>query len=170
MYCNCSSQGYHGCNPCQYFSTIGTSVSRWCSSGTLDAPYADYAFLTRTNELTAEAGEPIQLNGPSMVTGAFSYANGLLTISQPGIYRLCYIVNLPFETMQDPGLMFYVRAGENIVAGTQASTQGPGTLAVQAIFEVTSRVSLALVCTTSFSVNALNEGDVLASLLVEKLA
>ena len=72
--------------------------------------------------------------------------------------------------MQDPGLMFYVRAGENIVAGTQASTQGPGTLAVQAIFEVTSRVSLALVCNTSFSVNALNEGDVLASLLVEKLA
>lgn len=68
-------------NPCQYFSRIGTSVSRWCSNGcgSLNCPEEEacqccceqrcFAHLTQDQALAVAPGEPIPFTGQALFQG-----------------------------------------------------------------------------------------------------
>lgn len=173
---------YIGCNPCDYFCSIGTSVSRWCSDRSHPCNFEHcqnndfccntrhFAFLTQTGAYTIAGGAPIPFTGSSIVGEGFDLVNGELQIENAGLYRLSYSINIPSGASVNT--TFVIQANGVDVPGTQQSVNHlSGSPAVsinsQAFFEATGAVSLALVSTAPISITPSVSGDTLASLTVE---
>ncbi len=171
---------YLGCNPCEYFCSIGTSVSRWCSDRSQDCDNRDqsccnmrnFAFLTQTDTLDLSAGGHIPFSGTTVIGEGFQLDAGVLRVELPGVYHLSYTINIPSNA--DVATTFVVQAGGQDVAGTQQSiTHVAGmtsaTVSGSAIFEATEQVDIALVSLQALTMTPDVAGDTLATLTIEAL-
>lgn len=75
---NATLVGFTTLNPCDHFSRIGTSVSRWCSKGDNQCPLMQeqpcgceqcFAHLMQDTELCIEAGAAIPFTGRAILKG-----------------------------------------------------------------------------------------------------
>ncbi len=173
---------YIGCNPCEYFCSIGTSVSRWCSDRSHPCNFENcqnfdcccntrqFAFLTQTDAYALPAGAPVPFTGTAVIGEGFEFVNGALRIENPGLYRLSYSLNIPSGSTVTS--TFVIQANGVNVPGTQQSvshTSGSPAVTVnaQAFIEVTEPVTLTLISTSAVAITPGVSGDTLASLMIE---
>lgn len=165
------------CRPCHYFSTLGNSVSRWCSHGCEQDHCACsqplYAYLTQVDDLTVAANSAINFGGPNLLSDEFLFSNGFLELPVPGIYRVEYQLHIPAGAMVNTTVVVQVD-GINI-AGTQQTIVTSGiesarTVTGQAIFQISEPATLALVSSDAFSISTPGVGDVIATMSVVGLA
>lgn len=176
MYPQYSLTTYRSCNPCCYFSSIGTSVSRWCSDGDCSCAcdmmpccMPCFAFLTQTDAMTVEAGGAIPFTGASLLGEGFTLEDGVLTLPVPGTYRVDYQLNIPSGAAVSTTVV--VNAGGVDIAGTQrtifhTAADGATTTSGHAIFEVTEPTTLALITSDALTLTPTATGDTLATMTV----
>lgn len=172
MPCNCSYHARNACNPCDYFSRMGVSYSRWCSTGDPSAPFVSYAYLTQLDALTLEPGGAVPFTGAQMLTSGFAQEDADLLIRNAGTYRAEYVIVVPADAALDT--TFTLVVGGIPIAGTQVSAVHAAgdptvTLTAQAIFEATGATTVQLISEDGVDLIAENEGDLVASLTVVQL-
>lgn len=113
--------------------------------------YPTYGYFTQTGGLTLAAGGSIPFSGPchQSPTGV-QYENGQVVLSQPGTYRVSYMVHLPADVAVDT--TFALVVGGLPVPGTVLAVvkdADSGTQVVTAHALITTDVSSILQVTSS---------------------
>lgn len=180
MYSFGSSTSYNACNLCNYFRTIGSSVSRWCSNGCSTCedhahgccimPF--YAYLTQTAAVNIAAETPIPFTGVNLISDGFELENGLLMLPCPGVYMVNYRVRIPLSSTVNTS--FVVRVDGVDIAGTQQSVVHnpgfpPATLSAQAIFEISEGAAVGLYTTAALDLPVSTGGDPVATMTIVAL-
>lgn len=163
--------------PCDYFRTIGTSVSRWCSNGSgacgdpaqgcCAMPF--YAYLTQTAAFAIAANAPIPFTGANLIGDCIELEDGRLLLPCAGVYMVNYRVHLPVTSTVDTS--FVVRVDGVDIAGTQQSaihTAGlpAATVSAQAIFAVSESAAVGLYTTNALSLPISQSSEALATMTV----
>ncbi len=177
--CGLRGNPINACCPCRYFSSIGNSVSRWCSHGCEDdfpcfpGVLPVYAYLTQLDPFTIAAGEPIPFTGPALFADGVRFLNGVVTLPRAGVYRVESTLRISNVNTVDTDVFIEV-AGVPI-AGTLRHIVSPllggdtQTVHVSAIFEAGEGVSVALVSSNDLSLIPVVPGDPIATMNIVEI-
>lgn len=151
-----------------YEDVPGESSSQF-SNGFDSGAALSFAYLGQSGSL-AVAGSPgiIPLDDPAALSEDLWYEDGILNLTQPGIYLVAFALAVPAELAGNAEIRLFLNGRD--LAGviyhiTKPLLYGPGVhLSAQGAFEIEKQASLCVLCREALRFKAATRDTLIASL------